>query len=259
MPRVMVNNYLLANEFENNEHKEEMMEENKEVACTLECGEGTSAADQVIHSNDEEEDDGMTDIEEEIDLEAEQQSIHQEGNSVMGLLGKPFGRSFNYYVLYGTPTRKKIVPQSKKYRSPPIIVPLYTGWKDPSRDIIQFEEVKGTHGKEILQVGLSDDAEAEENKENVEVNTKEMVVFKRPSIKLTKHLRPLYVKALINGIPKFRSEINKVDCLEKRNSAAKELKNGLERIAKPGYAQAQDPLTKINVGDEEEHLPSFFS
>ncbi|KAL2543307.1 hypothetical protein Adt_04285 [Abeliophyllum distichum] len=52
MPPVMANNYLLANEFENNKHDEEMMEENEEVACTLECGEGTSATDQVIDSND---------------------------------------------------------------------------------------------------------------------------------------------------------------------------------------------------------------
>ncbi|KAL2512208.1 hypothetical protein Adt_17808 [Abeliophyllum distichum] len=66
---VMANNYLLANEFENNEYDEEMMEENEEVACTLKCGKGTFATDQVIHSNDEEEDDGMIDIEEKIDLE----------------------------------------------------------------------------------------------------------------------------------------------------------------------------------------------
>ncbi|KAL2491759.1 putative retroelement [Abeliophyllum distichum] len=69
--KLWANNYLLANEFENNEHDEEMMEENEEATCTLECREGKSTADQVIHSNDEAEDDGMTDIEEEIDLEAE--------------------------------------------------------------------------------------------------------------------------------------------------------------------------------------------
>ncbi|KAL2518173.1 hypothetical protein Adt_14420 [Abeliophyllum distichum] len=71
MPLVMDNNYLLANEFKNKEHDEEMMEENEEAVCTLECGEGTSAGNQFTQSNDEEEDDRMTDIEEEIDLEAE--------------------------------------------------------------------------------------------------------------------------------------------------------------------------------------------
>ncbi|KAL2480620.1 hypothetical protein Adt_33586 [Abeliophyllum distichum] len=69
MPSVMANKYLLANEFKNKEHDEEITEENKEAACTLECGEGMSAKIQFTHDNDREEDDEMTDIEEEIDLE----------------------------------------------------------------------------------------------------------------------------------------------------------------------------------------------
>ncbi|KAL2466303.1 hypothetical protein Adt_42154 [Abeliophyllum distichum] len=51
-------------------------------------------------------------------------------------------------------------------------------------------------------------------------------------------------------------EINKVDCLEEGNFT-KEVEDDLERIAKPIYAQAQDPLTKINLGDEGEDLPTF--
>ncbi|KAL2465940.1 hypothetical protein Adt_41791 [Abeliophyllum distichum] len=42
MSPVMANNYLLANEFKNKEHDDEITEENEEVACTLECGEDTS-------------------------------------------------------------------------------------------------------------------------------------------------------------------------------------------------------------------------
>ncbi|KAL2480621.1 Uncharacterized protein Adt_33587 [Abeliophyllum distichum] len=56
----------------------------------------------------------------------------------------------------------------------------------------------------------------------------------------------------------LQNEINKVDSLEK-GIFAKELKDDIVRIAKPGYAQAQDPLTKINLGDEGEDLPTFIS
>ncbi|KAL2525688.1 hypothetical protein Adt_10742 [Abeliophyllum distichum] len=68
---VMGSNYLLANEFKNKESGEVIMEETAEVAYMLECGEGTSHRGQFAHKNSEEEDDGMTDIDEEIDLEVE--------------------------------------------------------------------------------------------------------------------------------------------------------------------------------------------
>ncbi|KAL2480067.1 hypothetical protein Adt_33033 [Abeliophyllum distichum] len=71
MPPVVANNYLLANEFKNKEQDEETMEKNEEDVCTLECGEGTSAENQFNHINDKEKDDGMRDIEEEIDLKKE--------------------------------------------------------------------------------------------------------------------------------------------------------------------------------------------
>ncbi|KAL2532124.1 hypothetical protein Adt_05475 [Abeliophyllum distichum] len=70
MPLVVENNYLLANEFKSKSHDEETMEESKEV-CTLELGEGTSIENQMISVNNEEEDNGITDVEEEINLEAD--------------------------------------------------------------------------------------------------------------------------------------------------------------------------------------------
>ncbi|KAL2532667.1 hypothetical protein Adt_06018 [Abeliophyllum distichum] len=57
---VMTKNYLLANEFKNKEHDEEIMEENKKAICTLKCREGIYARNQFTHNNDEDEDDGMT-------------------------------------------------------------------------------------------------------------------------------------------------------------------------------------------------------
>ncbi|KAL2471382.1 hypothetical protein Adt_39518 [Abeliophyllum distichum] len=71
LPPVMVSNYLMANEFKNNESDEVITEETEEVACVLECGEGTSSGGQLTHGNSDELDDGMMDIEEEIDLEAD--------------------------------------------------------------------------------------------------------------------------------------------------------------------------------------------
>ncbi|KAL2541792.1 hypothetical protein Adt_02770 [Abeliophyllum distichum] len=126
MPPIVASNYILANKFKNDEHDEETMEEDEEVVCTLESKEGMSVGNQLTQNKDEEDGDGMIDIEEEIDLEG-------------------------------------------------------------------------------LQI-----------------------------------------------------EVNKVNCLEE-GRFTKELEGDLERIAKPGYAQAQDPLRKINLGDEEEDLSTFIS
>ncbi|KAL2497943.1 Uncharacterized protein Adt_23493 [Abeliophyllum distichum] len=209
---VMASNYLLANEFKNKESNEVMMEETTEVTCVLECEEGTSNRDQVIHDNSEEEDDGMTDVEEKIDVEAERRirrvshnnllrQLYQEGNPIVGFLGEPSRRSFDYYVLYGMPTRKKKVPRDEKYGSPPDIVPPPMGWEELLGDFIQLEEAKEISSQEILLVNISNKDEAEKDKEKVEINAKKRVIFKKPLVKLTKNLRPLYVKALVNGIP----------------------------------------------------------
>ncbi|KAL2526563.1 hypothetical protein Adt_11617 [Abeliophyllum distichum] len=47
LPPVMSSNYLLANEFKNNENDEVIMEETTKVAYVLEYGEGTSNGGQV--------------------------------------------------------------------------------------------------------------------------------------------------------------------------------------------------------------------
>ncbi|KAL2497515.1 Uncharacterized protein Adt_23065 [Abeliophyllum distichum] len=150
------------------------MREDEETICTLECGESIPAGNQFTHSNDGQEDDGMTDIEEKMDLEAEQRISE---------------------ILYNN-----LLKQLNQEGNPVVVSPP-TSWEKPSRDIVQFENIKETRGKEIMQVGLFDEVEARKNNEKVEVNVKERVVFKKLSIKLTKHLRPLYVKALINVIP----------------------------------------------------------
>ncbi|KAL2518328.1 hypothetical protein Adt_14575 [Abeliophyllum distichum] len=129
MPPIVASNYILANKFKNDEHDEETMEEDEEVVCTLESKEGMSVGNQLTQNKDEEDGDGMIDIEEEIDLEPR------------------------------------------------------TGITDRSQQGKLLEEGRFT----------------------------------------------------------------------------KELEGDLERIAKPGYAQAQDPLRKINLGDEEEDLSTFIS
>ncbi|KAL2532877.1 hypothetical protein Adt_06228 [Abeliophyllum distichum] len=113
-----------------------------EVACVLECGEGTSNGGQNAHDNSDEKDDGMTNIDEEIDLEVERRikrvlyinllkQIYKEGNPVIDLLDEQSGRLFDYYVLYGTPKRRKIVPCTEKYGLTPEIVPSSTDGEEP--------------------------------------------------------------------------------------------------------------------------------
>ncbi|KAL2526955.1 hypothetical protein Adt_12009 [Abeliophyllum distichum] len=109
------------------------IENDEEEACMLECREGIGQTSRDVY--EEEEDDGMTDIEEEIDLETERRirgvshnllkQLYQEGVQEVDLLGESSGRSLDYYVLYGTPKRKVRVPHFEKYGSPPKILPPY--------------------------------------------------------------------------------------------------------------------------------------
>ncbi|KAL2527087.1 Uncharacterized protein Adt_12141 [Abeliophyllum distichum] len=132
LPPVLANNYLLANEFKSKENEEVERKNDEEEACMLECGEGIGQTSRHVY--EEEEDDGMTDIEEEIDLETERRrmgvshnnllkQLYQEGVREVDLLGESSGRSFDYYVLYGTPKRKVRVLRFEKYISPPRILP----------------------------------------------------------------------------------------------------------------------------------------
>ncbi|KAL2466942.1 hypothetical protein Adt_42793 [Abeliophyllum distichum] len=95
---VMASNYLLANKFKNKESDVVILKETAEIACVLECGEGTSNRGQVTHEKSEEEGDGMIDIEEEIDLEAERRimgvlynnllrHLYQKSNQIVDLFG----------------------------------------------------------------------------------------------------------------------------------------------------------------------------
>ncbi|KAL2486833.1 hypothetical protein Adt_31589 [Abeliophyllum distichum] len=130
------------NVLENGKEKDAKVE--KEEMLTKECVEQSKferrkeGEDDDDDGNNEEGDDRVTDIEEEIDLEAEQRikgisynnllkQLYQESNPVIGLLGEPSERSFDYYVLYRTPTRKKRVPRSEKYGSPLVIMLPPTG------------------------------------------------------------------------------------------------------------------------------------
>ncbi|KAL2506801.1 hypothetical protein Adt_22422 [Abeliophyllum distichum] len=122
--------------------------------------------------------------------------LYQEGNPAVDLLGEPFGRSFDYYVLYGTSTRKKRVPCAGKYGPHLEIVSPSIGLEEPSEDFMQLEEAKEIEGEEILQVNASSEDEVEKDKKKVEINSKKNVIFKKPSLKLTKHLRPPVCKSL---------------------------------------------------------------
>ncbi|KAL2471290.1 hypothetical protein Adt_39426 [Abeliophyllum distichum] len=209
-PLILANNYILANEFKSKEDEEikdeEIKENDEEEACTLEC--------------EEEEDEGMTDIEEEIDMETKGirrgvsynnllKQLYQEGVREVDLLGEPSGRFFDYYVLYGTPKRKVRVPRFEKYGSPPTILPPPTGWvigeERQDESDIEVQEIEPKEQCEILHVNLVQEVDSSRDKQEVEIEAAERVVCRKPTISLTKHLRPLYVKALVNGIPVAKS------------------------------------------------------
>ncbi|KAL2505044.1 Uncharacterized protein Adt_20665 [Abeliophyllum distichum] len=54
-------------------------------------------------------------------------------------------------------------------------------------------------------------------------------------------------------------EINKVDCLEEEVMTTKDLEDEAMGITKPGHAQEEDPLVKVNIGDGREDRPTFVS
>ena len=208
LPPILANNYLLANEFKS-KGDEGPQEDESEEACTLECVVEIGQTSGDIYG--EEEDDGLTDVEEEIDLESERRKrgvsynkllkqLYQEGVREVDLLGEPSGRSFDYYVLYGTPKRKMRVPRSEKYGPPPMIFPPPTGWQEVSD--IETQEPGTEDQYEMLHVNLTQQFDPEDDgRQEVEIEATERVIFKKPTANLTKHLRPLYVKALVNGIP----------------------------------------------------------
>ncbi|KAL2531385.1 Uncharacterized protein Adt_04736 [Abeliophyllum distichum] len=175
LPPVLANNYLLANEFKSKENEEAEKEEDEEEACMLECREGIDQTSRNVCEGEEHGD----------------------------LLDESSGRSFDYYVLYRTPKRKVRVPRFEKYGSPPRILPPPTSW-------VNGEEVQEESDREIqkaedqcemLHVKLVQEVDSKGDKQEVEIEAAEKVIFRRPTVKLTKHLRPLYVKALVNDIP----------------------------------------------------------
>lgn len=53
-------------------------------------------------------------------------------------------------------------------------------------------------------------------------------------------------------------KVNKVDCLEEKMHI-RNMDDEVMRITKSGYAQAQDPLIKVNIDNEGEDRPTFVS
>ncbi|KAL2526959.1 Uncharacterized protein Adt_12013 [Abeliophyllum distichum] len=129
--------------------------------------------------------------------------LYQEGVQEVDLLGESSGRSFDYYVLNGTPKRKVRVRRFEKYGSPLKILPTPAGWVtgEEVQEESDREVQKAEDQCEILTVNLVQKIDLIEDKQEVEIKAAEKVIFRRPTVKLTKHLMLLYVKALVNGIP----------------------------------------------------------
>ncbi|KAL2500186.1 Uncharacterized protein Adt_25736 [Abeliophyllum distichum] len=99
--------------------------------------------------------------------------------------------------------KKVRVPRFEKYGSPPRILSSPTDWVtgEEVQEESDREIQKAKEKCEILHVNLVQEVDSKEDNQEVEIETIEKVIFRRPTVKLTKHLRPLYVKALVNGIP----------------------------------------------------------
>ncbi|GAB2284148.1 hypothetical protein Dimus_039652 [Dionaea muscipula] len=155
-------------------------------------------------------DDDLTDVEEEIDcsVEAKRRGIsfqrflrelYENGNPSVGPLGEPGFGNYDFLVVYSKPKVKKRVPRSQVVPVPPPppepkITP--TGWGE------EFEPDEPWSPRPMTQsFGDVKAVEVKTKRSEIGVNAMKQVVFHRPSETMKKHLRPLYVKAEIEGVP----------------------------------------------------------
>ncbi|CAI9771375.1 unnamed protein product [Fraxinus pennsylvanica] len=97
---------------------------------------------------------------------------------------------------------------------------------------------------------------------NVQTFKAKLIAFNKKCKDKTKEETAL--KALGDKLAVFEleqsigQEVKKVDCLEVE-MPIRDMDDEVIRITKPGYVQAQDPLIKVNIGNEGEDRPTFVS
>ncbi|GAB2301577.1 hypothetical protein Dimus_039686 [Dionaea muscipula] len=175
------------------------------------CGQVSAveeAGKQAIHQ--EGQDDDLTDIEKEIDcsVEAKRRGIsfqrflrelYENGNPSVGPLGEPGFGNHDFLVVYSKPKVKRQVSRSQVILAPPPAVEPEippTGWGE------EFEPDEPWSLRPMTwRFGDVQAVEVKARKSEVGINGTKQVVFHRPSETMKKHLRPLYLKAEIEGVP----------------------------------------------------------
>ncbi|CAL1388972.1 unnamed protein product [Linum trigynum] len=119
--------------------------------------------------------------------------LHEAGHKSVGLLGQDDWR-YPFYVLYHSPEASS---------SSPIHNPS-CGWEfDGEAEGSAAKEESSLREEEVLQVATLKGKEVMKE-ENTSDELSHLVVFKEPEPSMLRHLRPLYIKARLDGMPMSR-------------------------------------------------------
>ncbi|CAN0843640.1 hypothetical protein LINGRAHAP2_LOCUS3960 [Linum grandiflorum] len=118
--------------------------------------------------------------------------FHEAGHKNVGLLGENRGR-FHYFVLYQGPETTSSVPIENPTWGPTCDEETgSSSVKEENMVEVEAAMVLTTlKGKEVMLFGL----------EGANAELDQLVVFKEPEPSMLRHLRPLYIKARLDGIP----------------------------------------------------------
>ncbi|CAI0472852.1 unnamed protein product [Linum tenue] len=208
LPPVVVTNYILPMVFQFNEEDRDRYVEEEEVIEEAEDTDGSVAelteAFARLEASDEPWGVRMARLGSRIDLAAEVarqgkssqrilKELHEAGHKSVGLLGEDDGR-YPFYVLYQGPEASS---------SAPIHNPAW-GWEfDGEAEGSAAKEESSTNEEEVLQLATLK-GKGVMKEENTSDELSHLVVFKEPEPSMLRHLRPLYIKARLDGMPMSR-------------------------------------------------------
>ncbi|CAN1221842.1 hypothetical protein LINGRAPRIM_LOCUS413 [Linum grandiflorum] len=200
LPPVVVANYILPMVFqfsaenleESIENEDSVMDEDESVVELVEAFASLEASDEPWGTR-------MAHLGGQIDLARQGRSsqqilreLHKAGHKNVSLLGEDRGR-FLYFVLYQGPKTTSSVPIENSTWGP--ICDEETGSSSIKEENMVEEEaamvLTTLKGKEVMPFGL----------EGANIELDHLAVFKEPEPSMLRHLRPLYIKAKLDGIP----------------------------------------------------------
>ncbi|CAN1245910.1 hypothetical protein LINGRAPRIM_LOCUS3062 [Linum grandiflorum] len=168
---------------ENIENEDLVIDEDESVVELVEAFASLEASDEPWGTR-------MARLGGQIDLAAE--VLHEAGHKNVSLLGEDRGR-FPYFVLCQGPETTSSVPVENPIWGP--ICDEETGSSSIKEENMVEEEatmvLTTLKGKEVMPFGL----------EGANIELDHLAVFKEPEPSMLRHLRPLYIKARLDGIP----------------------------------------------------------